>query len=51
MEKNEEKIISKQQVSDIWHHEDAVLKTSMQFFAEELLPYLNIEEFRRKAEK
>ena len=43
MEKNEEKIISKQQVSDIWHHEDAVLKTSMQFFAEELLPYLNIE--------
>jgi len=43
MEKNEEKIISKQQVSDIWHHEDAVLKTSMQFFAEKLLPYLNIE--------
>lgn len=30
------------QTSGIQQHEDAVLKTSMHFFAEELLPYLNI---------
>ena len=29
--------------SSIQKHEDAVLKTSMQFFADELLPYLNIK--------
>ena len=27
----------------VYQHEDAVLKASMQFFAEELLPYLGIE--------
>ena len=29
--------------SGIQQHEDAVLKTSMQFFADELLPYFNIK--------
>lgn len=29
--------------SSVWQHEDAALKSSMQFFAEELLPYLGIE--------
>lgn len=29
-------------IAGIQQHEDAVLKASMQFFAEELLPYLNI---------
>ena len=36
MEKNDK-------ISGIQQHEDAVLKTSMQFFAEELLPYFNIK--------
>lgn len=31
------------QKSDIRQHEDGVLKTSMQFFAEELLPFFNVE--------
>lgn len=31
-----------QREENVYQHEDAVLKTSMQFFAEELLPYLGI---------
>lgn len=34
---------SKISSSDVWQTEDAALKVSMQFFAEELLPYLGIE--------
>ena len=30
------------EVQEIWQHEDAALKTSMQFFAEELLPLFGI---------
>ena len=38
MEKNDTTLISECKSSDIKQHEDAVLKTAMQFFAEELLP-------------
>ena len=30
------------EIQEIWQHEDAALKTSMQFFAEELLPLFGI---------
>lgn len=43
MEKNDKTPVPEQQSSGIQQHEDAVLKTSMQFFADELFPYLNIE--------
>ena len=43
MEKNNKNSKSEYQPSGIQQHEDAVLKTSMQFFADELLPYLNIK--------
>ena len=43
MEKQDKKLKTDCQSSGIQQHEDAVLKTSMQFFAEELLPYLNIQ--------
>ena len=43
MEKNTTTSIPEYLSSGIQQHEDAVLKTSMQFFAEELLPYLKIK--------
>lgn len=43
MEKNNKLSLSESIPSDIQQHEDAVLKISMQFFAEELLPYLGIQ--------
>lgn len=43
MEKNDKTLVSENQLSGIQQHEDAVLKISIQFFAEELLPYLGIE--------
>lgn len=43
MEKKKKKPLSEQASSGIGQHEDAVLKISMQFFAEELLPYFQIE--------
>lgn len=43
MEKYTKNSKSKYHLSGIQQHEDAVLKTSMQFFADELLPYLNIK--------
>ena len=43
MEKKNKKELPEYVGSSIGQHEDAVLKTSMQFFAEELLPYLGIE--------
>jgi len=43
MEENTKKIPAEYQKSNIRQHEDGVLKTSMQFFAEELLPYFNVE--------
>ena len=43
MEKNTKRLSAEYQPSDIRQHEDGVLKTSMQFFAEELLPYFNVE--------
>lgn len=43
MEKNDETLVPENQSSGIQQHEDAVLKTSMQFFADELLPYLGIK--------
>ncbi|MBR4980992.1 MAG: hypothetical protein IKY94_00335 [Lachnospiraceae bacterium] len=44
MEKNNTNLMSDANSSDIKQHEDAVLKTAMQFFADELLPYLGIKE-------
>ncbi len=32
------------QSSSVYQHEDAIMKTMMQFFADELLPYLGIHE-------
>ena len=43
MEKNKKKLLGEYQTTDIRQHEDGVLKASMQFFAEELLPYFNVE--------
>lgn len=43
MEKNKKELPRGYQTTDIGQHEDGVLKTSMQFFAEELLPYFNVE--------
>lgn len=43
MEKNNKTFKPEYHLSSIQQHEDAVLKTSMQFFAEELLPYLKIK--------
>ena len=43
MEKKNETMLSEYQSSNVGQHEDAVLKTSMQFFADELLPYFNIK--------
>ena len=43
MEKKNETKLSEYPSSGIRQHEDAVLKTSMQFFADELLPYFKIE--------
>ena len=43
MEKKNKMMLSEYQSSDIGQHEDAVLKMSMQFFADELLPYFNIK--------
>ena len=43
MEKNAKTSLSYSKTSGIQQHEDAVLKTSMQFFADELLPYFNIK--------
>lgn len=43
MENSDKNRMSESKMSGIQQHEDAVLKISMQFFAEELLPYLKIE--------
>ena len=43
MEKKNKIVSSEYSNSGIGQHEDAVLKISMQFFADELLPYFNIE--------
>ena len=43
MEENIKKEMSGESISGIQQHEDAVLKISMQFFADELLPYFKIE--------
>lgn len=43
MEKKNKTLLSEYPSSDIRQHEDAVLKTSMQFFADEILPYLGIQ--------
>lgn len=43
MEKKQKQSVTENLSSGISQHEDAVLKKSMQFFAEELFPYLNIE--------
>ena len=43
METNDKSSMPEYEKSGIWQHEDVVLKTSMQFFAEELLPYFEIE--------
>ena len=43
MEKNDKTPVPDYQDSGIWQHEDAVLKTSMHFFAEELFPYFGIQ--------
>lgn len=43
MEKKNKTALSEYSSSDIRQHEDAVLKTSMQFFADEILPYLGIQ--------
>lgn len=51
MEKNNIALMSECKSSDIKQHEDAVLKTAMQFFADELLPYLGIEELLAKLEQ
>lgn len=43
MEKQNKTLSSGHHVSGIQQHEDAVLKTSMQFFADELFPYFGIK--------
>ena len=43
MEKKNKDTLPESPSSGIVQHEDAVLKASMQFFAEEILPYFNIE--------
>ena len=43
MEKNTKPRILEYYSSDIQQHEDAVLKTCMRFFADELFPYFKIE--------
>ena len=43
MEKNNKNSKPEYHLSSVQQHEDAVLKTSMQFFADELLPYLNVK--------
>ena len=43
MEKENNILRTEYQSSEVWQHEDAVIKISMQFFADELLPYFNIE--------
>lgn len=43
MENQKRNLVSDNRPSGIQRHEDAVLKISMRFFAEELLPYLKIE--------
>ena len=40
---NKQKVAITESSSGIAQHEDAVLKASMQFFADEILPYFNIE--------
>ena len=40
---NKQKVAITESSSGIAQHEDAVLKASMQFFAEEILPYFNIK--------
>jgi hypothetical protein len=42
-EKKEKSVQTDTEISGVQQHEDAVLKTSMQFFADELLPYFGIE--------
>lgn len=44
MERREKEARPEGNLSGVHQHEDAVLKISMQFFADELLPYLGIEE-------
>ena len=41
--KETEEITTGKKSPGIYQHEDAVLKTAMQFFADELLPYFGIE--------
>ena len=36
-------VFAEQKSENIWQHEDAVMKTMMNFFADELLPYFKIE--------
>lgn len=43
MEKSTQIRIPEYPSSNVQQHEDGILKTSMHFFADELLPYLNIE--------
>ena len=43
MEKNDKTPVPGFDFSGIQQHEDAVLKTSMQFFAEDLFPYFGIK--------
>mgnify|MGYP003313397303 FL=1 len=43
MEKSTQIQIPEYPSSNVQQHEDGILKTSMHFFADELLPYLNIE--------
>lgn len=38
-----EKVFAEENENKTWQHEDAVMKTMMNFFADELLPYLKIE--------
>ena len=36
----EEISVTKEEKSSVYQHEDAIMKSMMQFFADELLPYL-----------
>ena len=40
----EEISVTKEEKSSVYQHEDAIMKSMMQFFANELLPYLGIHE-------
>ena len=40
----EEISVTKEEKSSVYQHEDAIMKSMMQFFADELLPYLGINE-------